>query len=470
LSAVPPLEQRALQSQRADPRDEEWADLYAGGRAGPEAPTAPKAEGPTPVEAFSALLKPWTEEEFEAAREPYPHAFQERHVGLFPIGEVTVVAATGREGKTTVQTGMATAMVIGHSLAGMLPLADRSVIVYSAEDDRRQFAAKVAAQCSLLAPIQAQRVRERLIVPNLDDLGRGAVRELVMVIEGKPVQSGTVETIIEAIRPLMDASTPPGLLVFETASTLTEAEESNQGWSVLVKALKWIARELQVAVLVSHHVSQASLSNLPDLSVSTADIRGGTALVNNARQCAILVNLGSDDAPFADTDARTVLRRMVAGNEPGKVTAWITLDSSKGIAPPPIFFRWISTEWVPAAVELDAPPELADRSWPKVREMLVAERADAKAGAKEERASAKTGELVQKAVDAVQRLQASYPGEVTARRVRELLGRSQEVTSRLLGQAVAEGHLEMTTARVRNREAAVYGLAGHGTAEGRRNG
>lgn len=470
MSAVPPLEQRALQSQRAESRDEEWAEFCAGGRGQPEAPPAPEAEGPSPVEAFRALLTPWSEEEFEAAREPYPHAFQERHVGLFPVGEVTVVASTGREGKTTVQTGMATAMVIGHSLAGMLPLADRSVIVYSAEDDRRQFAAKVAAQCSLLAAADAARVRERLIVPNLDDLGRGAVRELVMVLDGRPMQSGTVETIVEAVRPLMDGATPPGLLVFETASTLTEAEESNQGWSVMVKALKWIARELGVAVLVSHHVSQQSLTNLPELNVSTADIRGGTALVNNARQCAILVNLGSDDAPFPDTDARTVLRRMVAGNRPDKVTAWITLDSSKGITPPPVFFRWVSTEWVPAAVELDPPSELADRSWPKVREMLAAERAEARAGAKEERASAKTGELVQKAVDAVQRLQASYPGEVTARRVRDLLGRSQEVTSRVLGQAVAEGHLRMTTAKVRNRATDVYQLAGHGTTEGGRNG
>jgi len=469
------LEQQAIQAlqdgRRGDAcedRDEEWAAFYAAGRG---APAPPRDTGTQPAKAalpeiLRGLMVPWSQEELDAAREPWPHAFQERHTGLFPVGEVSIVAAAGREGKTTVEVGLAVAMVIDHSLAGMSPLPGRSVIVYSAEDDRAQYARKVAAQTSLLGSEHADQVRQRLLVPNLDDAGMVAARTLVMVLEGQPLASGTVDAIIQAIRPMMDRTDPPGLLVFETASTLSEAEESNPGFRVLVLALKRIARELQVAVLVSHHVSQASLSGLPDLNVATTDIRGGTALVNNARQTAILVNLGSDDDPFPDNDARTVLRRLVAGDQPDKVTAWISLDSSKGITPPPVFFRWVSTDWGPAAVELDPPSALADRSWRKVLEMVRAERSGMRDAAKEERASAKASEMVQKAIDAVVRLQAQ--GEVTARRVREALGRSQDVTARVLAQAVADGHLEIYQATIRGKATDVYRFGG--TTEGCGNG
>jgi hypothetical protein len=163
---------------------------------------------------------------------------------------------------------------------------------------------------------------------------------LATVPDGAPMPSGTVAAIIEAVRPLLDGPVPPGLLVFETASTLSEAEETNVGFRVLIQALRRIARALQLPVVLSHHVSQASLANLADLNLSTADIRGGTALVNNARQTALLVNLGSAGDPFPDTDARTLLRRLACPAVADRVTALVCLDSSKGVTPPPMFFRW----------------------------------------------------------------------------------------------------------------------------------
>jgi len=348
--------------------------------------TAAPEPGESPSDALRSLLTPWTDEELADAKTPWPHVFQDRHVGMFPEGEVSIIAAAGREGKTTVKIGIATAIVIGHSLADLLPLPNRSVIVYSAEDDRAQYARKVAAQISLLSPQQGQWVKERLVVPNLDDLGHDAAKSLVAVFDGQPMVSGAVETIIEAIRPLMEGPCPPGLLIFETASTLSEAEENNAGFRLLILALRRIARTLRVAVVLSHHVSQASLSNLSDLNLSTADIRGATALVNNSRQTAMLVNLGCDEDPFPDADARTVLRRMAAPGLNERITALITLDSSKGIPPPPVFFRWVNTDWGPAAVEVDPPARLIGKPWRKVHEMVRAERAsvrdEAKAGAR----------------------------------------------------------------------------------------
>jgi hypothetical protein len=186
----------------------------------------------------------------------------------------------------------------------------------------------------------AQDLMRHLLVADLDDPGVEAARALATVPDGAPMPSGTVAAIIEAVRPLLDGPVPPGLLVFETASTLSEAEETNVGFRVLIQALRRIARALQLPVVLSHHVSQASLANLADLNLSTADIRGGTALVNNARQTALLVNLGSAGDPFPDTDARTLLRRLACPAVADRVTALVCLDSSKGVTPPPMFFRW----------------------------------------------------------------------------------------------------------------------------------
>lgn len=448
---TPSLEDRALQElDGCSPEEEEQAQAYLARITGAEAFAPPPAE-PLPLEKFSTalrdLLTPWTDDEFAAAREPYPHVFQDRHVGIFPVGEVSIVAAAGREGKTTVKIGMATAVVIGHSLADLVPRNDRLVVVYSAEDDRPQYARKVAAQCSLLSPSQATLVKQRLLVPNLDDPSYMAARSLVAVLQGQPISTGTVEIIIDALRPMMEGATPLGLLIFETASTLSDAEETNPGFRVLILALRRIARELGVAVVLSHHVSQASLASLPDLNIATTDIRGGTALVNNARQTGLLVNLGSNDDPFPEADARTVLRLMVAPDITERVTALVILDSSKGINPPPVFFKWVDTDYGPAAIEVNAPPSVAGKPWRKVHSMLKAERAGLRAEAKQEAKASQKQEGISAVVSAVRRLYTT--GQLaSASKISAECGRSPGWSAPYLTEAVGVELLEMTQQQV----------------------
>jgi hypothetical protein len=460
------LEDRANEEIACDQRDEALAAAYAlpvdTTPAGP-----PAAVRESLADTLRGLITGWTEEEMEAAREPWPHAFQDRHTGLFPVGEVSILAAAGREGKTTVKIGAAVAMVTGHTLGDLAPIEGRSVIVYSAEDDRAQYARKVAAQVSLMGQNARQIVMQRLLVPNLDDAGMMAAKTLVMVLDGHPVPSGTVEAIIEAIRPLQDQPVPPGLLIFETASTLSDAEETNPGFRTLILALKRIARELSIAVVLSHHVSQASLAGLADLTLSTTDIRGGTALVNNARQTALLVNLGSDEDPFPEKDARTILRHMACPNTTARVTALVSLDSSKGITPPPIFFRWEQTDFGPAAIEEYPPPHVAGKPWRKVHEMVRAERAAAREEAKAERTAGKVSAQIQDVLDAVAKLERGGQCQpVTARRIREVVGMGGAVMSRVLAAAVADGHLSATTGKVRGNEALIYRLSRGTTSDG----
>lgn len=397
---------------------------------------------PTAGDRLRALIQPWSEAELEAAKKPWRHTFQDGHVGMFPEGEVTVIAAAGREGKTTIIVGVGTALVIGHTLGTLWPNGSKAII-YSLEDDRQQYARKVAAQCAGLSPANAAKVRQRLLVPDLDQLEPGLARALVMLLEGHAIESAAVDNLIEAIRPMMEGADAPCVLVFETASTLSDADETNPGFRVLVMALRRIARTLKVAVVLSHHVSQQSLSRLPDLDLSTADIRGATALVNNSRQTALLVNLGSADDPFPANDARTVLREMVASDMTDRITVLVTLDSSKGITPPPVFFRWVGTDWGPAAVELEPPPVLLRRSWRKVREMVMAERASLRQDAKVGRRDAAVSEVLQ----LVRKLEAGGR-QPTVRAVSDAAGKSPGWAKPYLEAAVDNGELHAHAERV----------------------
>ena len=429
----PSLEQLAEDSMQAESSEvERLAGLVQFDHGDvPEPDTRPSL-----VDTIAALLVPMTDAELEASREPHPHVFQTGERGLFPLREVSVIGARGREGKTTVVVGAAVAVAIAHSLARLNPPTNRSVVIYSAEDDRRQYARKIAAQVSLLGANQAAMVKRRIIVPELDSQEMASVRALVSVADRNPITTGTDVALIEAITPLMQSEAPPILLVFETASTLSEAEEDNAGYRTLVICLKRVARALNVAVVLVHHTSQAADNNLADLSISTADIRGGTVLVYNSRQNLMLVNLGSDADPFPDGDARTVLRRMVAGNEDGRITALVTLDSSKGMDPAPAFFRWVQTDFGPAAVEQEAPPTLAGKPWRKVREMVMAERGNQRTEAK----SNAQGASVTSVVNIVAKLhgQGKQP---TARAVSIAAGKSPTWATPYLESATDEGLL-----------------------------
>lgn len=393
-------------------------------------PDAPRSV----AERIAELLAPMSDEELEASREPHPHVFQEGERGLFPLGEVSVIGARGREGKTTVVVGVAVATAIQHSLGRLHPPTNRSVVIYSAEDDRRQYARKIAAQVSLLDPQQSELVKHRILVPDLDSPDLASIRALVTVADRNPITTGTDVALIEAIEPLMRSDEPPILVVFETASTLSDADEDNRSHKMLVACLKRIARALGVAVVLVHHTSQAADSNLADLNVSTADIRGGTALVYNSRQNLMLVNLGSDIDPFPDGDARTVLRGLVAGAEEGRITALITLDSSKGMDPAPLFFRWVQTDFGPAAVEQEPPQTLSGKAWRKVREMVMAERGNKRVEAKGNAQSAS----VTAVASIVTRLhqQGKQP---TARAVSVAAGKSPGWAKPYLESAVDEG-------------------------------
>lgn len=394
------------------------------------------------VEAMASALAPFTAADYALASKPHPHAFDGGDDGvLFPVSEVTVLAAQGREGKTYCIVSIASAYARGECVSGLAPVGGGRVVIYSAEDDPIQYARKVLA----LGELHGQgEWRDRLIVPNLEADGIAEWCQLVRMVERRAVRGEAVDALIEAMRPMMASAAPPGIVVFETASTLTEADEDNAGQKALILAVRKVARAHRVACVLVHHTSQQAASNLPTLNVSVADIRGATALVFNARQCLMLANLGSEEDPFPDTDARTMLRRMVAPGWAGRVTVLIPLDTSKGVDPAPIFMRWQATPYGPALVEIRPPADVAGKKWRRVLAMLRGQRAELQAEAKDSALQAK----LEQVVAAVVALDGTRPA--SARAVSEAAGHAPGWADRYLRAAVEAGLLVEDTAKIPN--------------------
>lgn len=398
------------------------------------------------LDALRAACVPFTLEELAASAVPHPHAFMsaDGRRGLFPEGEVSIVAAPGREGKTSAVIAIVKQYALGLPLADMAPAEVRSAMIYSAEDDRAQYSRKFEAQHLHATPDEAERMRKNVIIPELHQGPLSDMREIVKA-QGKNLARGLiVDPLIDMINELKTRECPLGLVVFETASTISEAEEDNAGLRFLVMTLKHIAKTTGVAVVLTHHTNQESGNALSSLELSEAAIRGGTALVNNARQTHLIVNLGSDAQPFPDGDARTLLRKMVARGETERVTALVCLSSSKSADPAPTFFRWADTEHHGPRLHAVQPPrEVAGKSWLSVRRMLSGAREEAKADKKAEQGSANMRVVVGAA------LALAEAGEQpTAAKISAKCGRSPTWAKPYLAMAVELGELSRSTEQV----------------------
>lgn len=361
-------------------------------------PQAPEAAPPTLLAELEAACVPFSLEELAASAIPHPHAFMsaDGRRGLFPEGEVSIVAAPGREGKTSGVIALVKHYALGTPLADMCPAEVRSALIYSAEDDRSQYARKLEAQRLYLPPDDGERLRNNVLVPELHGANLAAYREIVKVTNRQLERGAIVEPLIQHINALKSRECPVGLVVFETASTISDAEEDNAGLRFLVGTLKHIAKMTGVAVVLTHHTNQESGDALANLELHEKAIRGGTALVNNARQTHLVVNLGSSSDPFADGDARTLLRRLVAPGETERVTAMVCLSSSKSADPAPLFMRWSDTEHHgPRLLAIQPPKEVAGKSWLSVRKMLSGAREAAKADKKAEVGNANMRQVVE---------------------------------------------------------------------------
>lgn len=408
--------------------------------------SAGAADGPT-KHALVARMKPGTPREFEDSINPDPHVFMRRDEGLFPINEGTVIAGLARDGKTIALVGIATALRLGINVGGLAPtMPNLGTLFFTAEDTRPQMLRKVAA-CAYAADERRQGdgevVRKGLLVLDVNDDYLSSMHALVEMNRRQPQVGRIVAPLCEAIELVQKMhDVRLGLAVFETASTLNDGDEANLTLRLLADSVRRVARHCELASVLSHHLSQAAIPNIRDLSFSSADIRGGTALVSNARQNAILVSLGSNRYPFtAENDKRTMLRRVIDDASPQSergemVVVLVPLDASKAALPPPIYFRQYLTPYGPALLPIPTPDLLAPMSW---QEQVAYLRASSASTREAGRAAARDAAMWE-AIEAVRALEAeATPATVNA--VSKRCGHSTDWALPHLNAGVVAGRL-----------------------------
>jgi hypothetical protein len=406
------------------------------------------------TEELVARMRPGTPDEFAESLTPDQHVFQRGEEGLFPVHEGSTVAGLARDGKTQAFIGLAAAERLGLCVGG-LPSSEPGLatLIATAEDSRRQYLRKINAAAHAASERggtgAGDKVRSGIVVLDLGDESLAHVRALVKLEDRQPCVGPIVNALVEAIAVRQEQlGLRFGQVYFETASTLNEADESNPALRTLALAVRQVARKCQVASVISHHLSQAAIPNVRDLNLSLADIRGGTALVNNLRQCCILVNLGSSADPFPDNDMRTVLRQVVDDDSPlaergETVAVLVPLDASKGARPPPIYFRRYRTPYGPALLPIPTPAALDGLSWRRQLQWLRGMRADVRDTARE--AGAKLD--VQQVVAIVATLERDkVPATVKA--VSTAAGHGADWARPRLDRAVVEGRLRREMRKV----------------------
>lgn len=343
-----------------------------GGASTQPVPAHGKPARTTLSHALRNSIRPFTADELHSATAPWAHAFAAEEQGLFPAGEVTVLAATGREGKTFVVTSLGVMYAAMRPVSALSPAGTGKVVIVSAEDDRAQYRRKLAALAEIHGPTAVDAITTNLVVLDLNEGPLESFKVLVDVALGKPEKSVTVDPLIEAL----DAHFADiredirGLLIFETLSALSDAHEDTSGHRKVAEVLKQIARALKVAVVLVHHTSQQASQHMSSLQLSTDHIRGATSLTNNVRQCCVLVCLGGDANPHPPNDLRTRLRALVNPDRDERVSVLVTLNSSKSIEPPPLYFAWSTTQFGPALRLLEPPPVLRNMTWRSTRELI----------------------------------------------------------------------------------------------------
>ncbi|MFT3806088.1 AAA family ATPase [Arenimonas sp.] len=400
------------------------------------------AQEMTLADEIAELMRKRTPSDLEAAKKPHPHLFRLGDSAAFPRAEVSILAGPGREGKTSAIIAIAVNGALGLDL-GNQPCEHGafSTIIVSAEDSVEQYDAKLEAQLRKLSPKDQRTVLDNVRIIDLESIKR-RVGPLVLVQHGEVMRNvALVDSLIDAAQRPLDGNSidgewdaPLGWMVLETVSTLSDAAEDNVGLRVFADAAKQIARSLGIAVSLAHHTSQASALNLSTLNVSQADIRGGTALIGNTRQTWLLVNLGSEDDPFGEKDARTHLRQMIAPGIRSRISALICLDSSKSLDPPPVFFAWDHTR----QEAITPPAEYRGMHWRKLHRQIGSYRAEAA----DEVRTVKQQDDVRKVVAVVERLE-SEGRQPTVRAVSDACGRSPAWARRPLVDAVYQGDLQV---------------------------
>lgn len=222
---------------------------------------------------------------------------------MLMLQELTLLLAPGSAGKSSISLALAAHLAVGQDFAGYVLDKPCKSIIFNGEDDVREQSRRLYAVCASY------------------DLDYNVVKRSVMLLSAEDIDlrlisaPTRVPVINEALvsHLVAQAEAPDvGLVVYDPLVDVHDVDEGdNMQMNAVMRLMKRISREANVASLVLHHTTKGTGVKQED-RVGNMDIaRGASGIVYKARIAFTLLNASQEDCEtfgFQDSERHTWVR------------------------------------------------------------------------------------------------------------------------------------------------------------------
>ena len=255
------------------------------------------------------------------------------------IGSVGLLAGAGGAGKSTLAMQIAVAVALGIDPFDIfLPKPKQGGVVYLSVEDDEEVMNRRLWPLSKLSVLTYPTPHDHYLALNMhfDAVPLSGRSWTPFSWDGVTV-TRNAEAVADIVAHVQEMESRTGiktrLIIFDTLNRLFGSaglDENNNGQcGGALSVLEEIARELKVAVLVLHHTSKSG--NKPDAPGDQGSIRGGSALVDNARWAMLVRTM-----TLAEAEAN--------GNIGDEYRAWLRADMVKMNYAAPITPFWMKRD------------------------------------------------------------------------------------------------------------------------------
>ncbi len=227
---------------------------------------------------------------------------------ILMLHEQTLIIAPGSAGKSSVSLAIVAHLALGKNFGPYTTHTKCKSIVYNGEDSVAEQSRRLFAVCQTYN-LDYNEVKKNVLLLSSDDVDLKLVGS-----------AGRTPIINEAmVQQLVGLASDPdvGLIVYDPLVDIHDVDEGdNPQMNAVMKALKRVAREANVASMVLHHTTKAGSSRQED-RVGNMDIaRGASGIVYKVRIAFTLLNASQEDAEEF-------------GMQDGERGSWVRLDDAK---------------------------------------------------------------------------------------------------------------------------------------------
>ncbi len=276
-------------------------------------------------------------------------------------GFITVLAAPGGQGKTSVLLADILAMCSGRNLIGAAPVRPLAVLYHSAEDDRAEAGRRIAGAMKHHG-ISATDLGGRLFVTS----GRGKVARRIklarMGAKGPEEVPGAVDAVVD-----LATSRKVDVIAFDPLAAMHDLPENdNAAMNFLLDLLRQIADRTAAGIILTHHTSKAAAQDMD--AAGAGAVRGASAVVDGSRVTQTFVRMTPKEAArfgVSEEQRRAFLRIEDAkvNLSPAGSARWVCivgvpLDNGAGYWPKGDFVG-VAESWTPPTAQSGTGADLA---------------------------------------------------------------------------------------------------------------